>query len=335
VADPAIVHRDHFAQAVVRISSYFNPSEPIVLRQNTLGPPYTVEEALGHFRTVLCLLADRLEEISSPNIMSSGDGSPRFQGAVPDSQRTAADSPGCFRSRSHGEGQGALGDAMRQSSSQLQRVRVGSSSPQRLLSMGLGDDGSQPDAVSEELEQRLAASRSRAADLRRALGREEELLWKQSEETQRLERLQLDLELEVQAKSQRRVQAFVDQERKQEDAPSAFAAHDGSSVWKRASSDKPGPPETDASLAGPMSLNDVKRHLRTVQQLRHRVLQLEGELDGREEQAGALTAELEMRREQLAARTSLPGGNAQQREWPPPITGVAVAKDPSWPGPFP
>merc|ERR1719387_104792 len=202
--------------------------------------------------------------------------------------------------------------------------------------MGLGDDGSPPEAVSEELEQRLTASRTRAADLRRALGREEELLWKQSEETQRLERLQRDLELEVQAKTQRRVQAFVDQERKQEDAPSAVSAHDrrfrdGSSVWKRASSDKPGPPETDASLAGPMSLNDVKRHLRTVQQLRHRVLELEGELDGREEQAGALTAELEMRREQLVARATLPGGNAQQREWPSPITGVAVAKDPSWP----
>merc|ERR1712008_3124 len=63
--------------------------------------------------------------------------------------------------------------------------------------------------------------------------------------------------------------------------------------------------ERAAALDGPLSLEDVKQHLRTVARLRRRVSELEGALDGREEQIGALLRELQ-RRTAGSVSTSLP-----------------------------
>jgi len=63
----------------------------------------------------------------------------------------------------------------------------------------------------------------------------------------------------------------------------------------------------DVALEGPMSLDDVKYHLRTVLRLRRRVVELEGALDGREEQVAVLSDELQRRTAELAARVASGG----------------------------
>merc|ERR1712060_989358 len=63
--------------------------------------------------------------------------------------------------------------------------------------------------------------------------------------------------------------------------------------------------ESAAGLDGPLSLEDVKLHLRTVSRLRQRISELEVALDGREEQIGALLRELQ-RRTAGSVSTSMP-----------------------------
>jgi len=172
-------------------------------------------------------------------------------------------------------------------------------------------------------EEQMEASRARVAGLRRALSREEELLREQADETQRLEALQRDLEAEAQAASRHRellaerrsaaraAMGPINEPRGSEMNRHTLRRHHSSDVGMQfqpavavcRGSDTGC--ERAAALDGPLSLEDVKQHLRTVARLRRRVSELEGALDGREEQIGALLRELQ-RRTAGSVSTSLP-----------------------------
>jgi len=175
-------------------------------------------------------------------------------------------------------------------------------------------------------DEQLEASRARVSGLRRALSREEELLRQQTDETQRLEALQRDLEAEAQAASrhlellaERRSVARAAMGPTNEPKSGEMDRHtlrrqspaDAGVQFTRcqpalaAGRDSDTECESNTLLDGPLNLEDVKQHLRTVSRLRRRVSELEGALDGREEQIGALLRELQ-RRTAGSVSTSLP-----------------------------
>lgn len=377
------VDRDAFARAVVRISSYFNPSEPINLTRLSVGPPYTPDEALGHFRTALYLLADRLEEMSpissrlpaTPPAMSCGGTQPatfsssmfgclgqfdfgvhdpmsRFGSSSPDiSGGSGNTGDGIYKSprlgfqakmegeKFHSELVGRQGADLAQS----QRLQDGLSMP-RLRSAPLSllppkmcpatmrdaaaidvaatvtstTDRALVDVVSsatgDDANAQLEASRARVAGLRRALGREEELLQHQAEEAHFLEQLKKGLEVEVEAAEAQQSaieakQSSIDvaaevrdrfnsvtetHAREVRDALHTLGPHSPGRVGSGQE-----PFALNCNLDGPLSLEDLKRHLQTVQFLRKRVTQLEGALDSREEQVAVLSDNLETRRASL------------------------------------
>lgn len=269
-----IVDRGAFAQAVVRISVHFNPSEPMTLRMATSGPPYSVEEALGHFRVALRLLADRLEEIC-------GTASP---------SRLPLEQAGVWESR-----QGSR--SPRRTSPRMFTVQQEGSV--RAAEKREGFESAE-DVERQELTKALEASQSRISGLRRALAREDQLLLHQAGETRRLEQLR---------------QALEDQDRRRwqlrESTPPPKAPRDGRRGHGREAEGEheANSVPTDGSPGpGPMSLEDLKKHLRTVQLLKRRVVALEGELDGREDEVAELSAELEAR----SARASKVTGNASR-----------------------
>lgn len=262
--------RNAFAQAVVRISSYFNPSEPISLRGPAIGPPYSVEEALGHFRTVLQLLADRLEEMGKfpfpvrrPKVMALMDGGSWGEGSVEGAPvrsegfwalqspfvATQPQGPGWAsngalpRGRRGASRSASLPSSVRTSTPSRHRARdsaavpVGFSqswsgmpqAPQQQLAPQQPQAQPQPlgAAGEQELGASLEASRARVAGLRLALGREDELLRHQAEETQRLEHLQRDLEAEEEAAAQRRLLAAAMRVARAAAAGAAELRHDG------------------------------------------------------------------------------------------------------------
>lgn len=176
-----------------------------------------------------------------------------------------------------------------------------------------------------DLETSLEASRARVAGLRRALGREEELIRHQANEARRLENLQRGLEeeanaavrrrtLEAAARVARAAAAGVEESRQnalpshspaqsakfgQAPGPGSAASigaaepHAGAGVGAATS---PAWETANCSFEGPMSLEDVKQHLLTITRLRRRVVELEGDLDSKEEQVAALSEELHRRR---------------------------------------
>lgn len=368
-----LVDRSAFACAVDRIVGYFNPAEPIALRGPSFGPPYNVDEALGHFRAVLGQLAARLEELERPEqqllrpplpselgasvlpaapgipVGSSGAEAPLF------TEDLHPQSPGpgqVWRSWQPAMSQPAMGGSEALRPQPPVRLTSWSPSPARRAchpapppSGGLAETtGSSlpwasmrnlsppparapaqvpPAAGGEGVEASLEGSRARVAGLRRALGREEELLRHQAEETRRLEHLQRDLEAEAEAAARRKAAAAVaraaarssaDKSRRDAGARQQWAQGDPEKAWPLNSlngADRRSPggaaedeEAADAALGGPMSLEDVKYHLRTVLRLKRRVVELEGALDGREEQVAVLSDEFNRRAANLGARVA-------------------------------
>lgn len=326
--------RDAFARAVVRISSYFNPLEPVSLRGPTFGPPYTVEEALGLFRTTLRLLADRLEELERPSqrirrsTLAAVTGVPGGAAVVGSEDRQPVGPwhswPGLPLSSKPTPSTGLppepVGAISRTCASPRQAPapspQAPAPPPQAPALPLVGGGGGSGESLGASLE----ASRTRVAGLRRALGREEELLRHQAEETRRLEHLQRDLEAEAEAAARRRTLAVAARVARAAAAGAEESRHDGSASQRQHhgqedSENKAWAPGSgsagvegqrlageaekagfdDAALEGPLSLEDVKYHLRTVTRLRRRVAELEGALDGREEQVAVLSEELRRR----------------------------------------
>ncbi|CAK0846514.1 unnamed protein product [Prorocentrum cordatum] len=296
-----VVDRGAFAQAVVRISAYFNPLEPITLRMASEGRPYSVEEATGHFRMALCLLADRLEDVcqEQEKALEPRPLPPRLASAA-----TAADAP---QEEVRVLQRGALSprlvrpEEIRQAPP-LSRDGARLESTPPLSPRCLFADEQEREQVAEA----LAASRARAGDLRRALAREEALLLHQAGETRRLELLKEELEVQDRRRRPRptrrrtpppRVLASLGTRaaRPGRGAPAGGAAAGRQTPRSQARACSPG--------SGPMSLDDLKQHLAVADRLKRRAADLESELDGREEQVAELSAELEAKHSRLSIAT--------------------------------
>merc|ERR1712194_558157 len=109
--------------------------------------------------------------------------------------------------------------------------------------------------------------------------REEELLRQQVMEIQQLEGLQRELEADA---SNLRIEEI--------ESCQHCAGSTGS-----ATTAAPCTSSTDGELDGPMGLEDVKRHLEAAQSLRHRLHELEGALDEKEDQVARLSGEIRLK----------------------------------------
>mmetsp|Transcript_70865 Transcript_70865/g.179343 ORF Transcript_70865/g.179343 Transcript_70865/m.179343 type:complete len:591 (+) Transcript_70865:226-1998(+) len=228
------------------------------------------------------------------------------------------------------------------------------------------EEEDQEEEVREErdLRVKLEGSRGRIAGLRRALAREEALcLWQAAEEDRLQEQLQRRLTEGAQAAApvpassikpcaetaataadagQRRAAlaeapATPGNARAPSLPPSLPPAEPAAAATSADCSPKAAPPPIAAATAGtqemtvseldkPMSLEDFKRHVGSVRRLKRRVRELEGSLDGYEEQVVALTEELHMRRKLAAATTDVVAELAA-------TAPVATAPPPVMPGP--
>merc|ERR1740121_2623437 len=228
-------------------------------------------------------------------IRSSSDGSPPW--ATDLMMPTVGQSENSFLAP-YSSFPGAVGDA------------AAGVSEKAALATSVTDCTTMPSAssiTSDDVSAQLEASRSRVAGLRRMLTREEELLQHQAEEADFLEQLRKGLEVEVAAAEaqQRAIEAKHSSHVPSTDArcrSKDSQGVDGREVSPQLQLKLDPSHQTsvvNCTLDGPLTLDDLKRHLQTVQFLKKRVSQLETALDGREEEVSRLTEDLERRRAAL------------------------------------
>jgi len=139
------------------------------------------------------------------------------------------------------------------------------------------------EATEAELTELLEASRARVAGFQRAMAREDKLLREQGDEVRSLEQLLRSLEEEG-------------KRRTLEMATAVAAAASAAAVESREDILMNAPPAANNTLMeptdGPLSLEDLKKHLGGERDLRRRIGKLEGELDAREDQVSSLCEQL-------------------------------------------
>lgn len=139
------------------------------------------------------------------------------------------------------------------------------------------------EATEAELAELLEASRARVAGFQRAMAREDKLLREQGDEVRSLEQLLRGLEEEG--------------KRRTLEMAAAVAAAASAAVVESREESLPTAPSVLGNASGeatdgPLSLEDLKKHLGGERDLRRRIGKLEGELDAREDQVSSLCEQL-------------------------------------------